>query len=88
MDSEQSAHLLYIINNNECALQETTNRKSLKPIIAVAAFQKIQEESKRADVAEYFRRNICIRKTLGNTCRLHVFFIRKIAQDHCVSSKN
>ena len=88
MDSEQSAHLLYIVKKTECAHQETTNRNFLKPILAVEAFQKVQGEGKRADVAEYFRRNTCIHEILGNICQLHVFFIRKVAQDHCGSSKN
>ena len=45
------------------------------------------EGAKGLNFAEYFRRNTCIRQMLGNICQLHVFFMRKSAQENRGFSK-
>ena len=50
-------------------------------------FLKKFRRGKGAQFAKCFRRNKCIRQTLGNNCRFHVFFKRKSAQENRESRK-
>ena len=54
--------------------------------IISCSFWTIFRRDKGAEIAEYFRRNTCMQRILGNICQLRVFH-KKSAQETWVSSK-